>query len=108
MGAEYFYNTIIHSSNGIKMTPTEASRKLIEEAEYYSGHGGYTGTIAEKSAGDFDDITDKLPNNIDGWADYDFEKWADQMVDEYEISKWGSYLFFEYEDHYHFFGYASS
>lgn len=31
-------------------TPDEAFRRAVEDAQYESGHGGYTGTIAEKSS----------------------------------------------------------
>lgn len=34
---------------GIGKTVGEAYQKAVEEALYWSGHGGYTGTIAEKS-----------------------------------------------------------
>ncbi|QKV98321.1 hypothetical protein HUT19_42150 (plasmid) [Streptomyces sp. NA02950] len=42
MGAEYF--TAYHDGTDVK----QAFRDAVEHAEYESGHGGYTGTIAEK------------------------------------------------------------
>ena len=43
MGAEEFW----HKEVGV--TPEEAFHKAVESAAYEHGHGGYTGTIAEKS-----------------------------------------------------------
>jgi hypothetical protein len=42
MGAETFY-TIEKGKNA-----KEAFNRAVEEAQYYYGHGGYTGSIAEK------------------------------------------------------------
>lgn len=44
MGAEVFYTYAFGSD------ADEAFRSAVEHAEYMNGHGGYTGTIAEKSS----------------------------------------------------------
>lgn len=49
MGAETFYDTVEAA------TPKEAFAKAVADAQWESGHGGYTGTIAEK--GSFVDLT---------------------------------------------------
>lgn len=46
MGASTFYNIAIGRYN----TPNEAFLELIDRARYEYGHGGYTGTIAEKDS----------------------------------------------------------
>ncbi len=43
MGATEF------ATKGKGKTATEAFRAAVEEARYWFGHGGYTGTIAEKT-----------------------------------------------------------
>lgn len=43
MGAETFVTT------SLEPDPNRAFHELVEEAAYEYGHGGYTGTIAEKS-----------------------------------------------------------
>jgi hypothetical protein len=49
MGADEFSNKRSAKS------ATEAFRALVEEALYEEGHGGYTGTIAEKSTFEMED-----------------------------------------------------
>ncbi len=44
MGAEEFFTV------EFGRTPEEAFDKAVADAQYYYGHGGYTGTIAEKNS----------------------------------------------------------
>ena len=46
MGACDFENVVI----GKYKDAGEAFRHVVKEARYYNGHGGYTGTIAEKDS----------------------------------------------------------
>lgn len=76
MGASNFSNTAEGSS------AKEAFKNATEEARYKHGHGGYTGTIAEKST--FTMIS--VP------AGEDPHKYADRLMDEQDRrvdDKWG-------------------
>jgi len=60
-----------------KGTPKEAFEELIESARHQSGHGGYTGTIAEKDCF----IMRECPPRKDP------EVYAGEMIEEND--KWG-------------------
>jgi hypothetical protein len=63
-------------------TPTEAFRKAVDSASWEHGHGGYTGTIAEKS----EFILLEVPKDVKP-ADY-----AQKLMDEDDkriADKWG-------------------
>jgi hypothetical protein len=77
MGACDYENVVI----GKYKDASEAFRYVVNEARYYHGHGGYTGTIAEK--GDFRMIT--LPPRKDPY------KYADELMDsDSQVNdKWG-------------------
>lgn len=96
MGAESFMT----SSRG--ETAEEAFNEAVREAFYESGHGGYTGTIAEKT--DFVEIP--LPNGADPMTE------ADRLIDEGDdrvCNKWGPAGCFTLRPgRYLFFGLASS
>ena len=76
MGAEQF----IAMSSG--KCPQEAFDRAVAEACYYSGHGGYTGTIAEKESFTLIDVPE-------GEEPQDF---ANRLMDEDDPridDKWG-------------------
>ena len=79
----------------------EAFGKAVEDAQYENGHGGYTGTIAEK--GSFVMITCDDPNP---------HAFADKLVDQGDPridDKWGPAGCISLGDgKYLFFGWASS
>ena len=100
MGAEVFY-TYAEGD-----TPTKAFQAAQNEATYESGHGGYTGTIAEKNGY----ITIQIPEDFRPDMKKDSTRvsaYADELInndDERISDKWGpagciavgsnSYLFF--------------
>lgn len=97
MGANQFQVTVQGK------TAKEAFKKAREEAEYEYGHGGYTGTIAEKS--DFLMITCPKKNKTVNDYIYDLFEEGDERID----SKWGPAGCIKLnEDTWIFFGYASS
>jgi hypothetical protein len=79
-----------------------AFNRAVENAAYEYGHGGYTGTIAEKDS--FIEI--ELPKGLDPVAE------ADRLIDEDDervADKWGPAGCFSLGDsRYLFFGWASS
>ena len=109
MGAMTF-NTIVTGK-----TPREAFRKAVDSALYESGHGGYTGTIAEKhewinihlpEGKDPYEFSGELINNDDGRIS---DKWGpagclDITKTSYGIDAGRR----ENENAYLFFGWASS
>ena len=76
MGAEQFITT----SSG--RSPQEAFNRAVEEAAYECGHGGYTGTIAEKESFVLIDVPEgESP-----------QKFANRLMDEDDPridDKWG-------------------
>lgn len=61
MGASDFFDRAKRSNyKNIK----EAFNSIVEEARYEYGHGGYTGTIAEKS--EFKNVPSRVIKNISG------------------------------------------
>jgi hypothetical protein len=96
MGAESFYT----EAKG--KTAKDAFRVAVEEAAYYHGHGGYTGTIAEKSS--FEEI--RVPD------DKDPEDYARELMDACDPrvdDKWGPAGCVKLKPgEYLFFGWASS
>jgi len=96
MGAAEFY------THGHGTTPKEAFKNAREEAQWDSGHGGYSGTIAEKQS--FTMIY--IPNNSQAmaYAELLMEKEDSRIVD-----KWGPAGCIKVKDgDYLFFGWASS
>ena len=111
MGAEQFYST----AKG--KTPRDAFKSAHADACYEYGHGGYSGTLAEKGGY----TMSNKPDDISG------SKWSD-MVDEFDEEdkdqahyrelkrdfevyddKWGDALCIENgDDEYIFCGWASS
>lgn len=97
MGAEWF-ETVAEGR-----TAKEAFTEAVEHAQYMSGHGGYTGTIAEKT----NFIMVDLP---EGWTERGFdlaEFCSDLDVDD----KWGPagcVKVPDKENTWLFFGWASS
>jgi len=83
-------------------TAQAAFNRAVENALYEHGHGGYTGTIAEKDS--FIEI--ELPEGIDPVTE------ANHMIDEDDdrvSDKWGpAGVFALGDDRYLFFGWASS
>lgn len=93
-------STFIVTASG--KTAKEAFKIAREDAQYESGHGGYTGTIAEKDS--FVMITCEL-----GMDPYEY---ADDLIDEGDPridDKWGPAGCIALgNDKYLFFGWASS
>lgn len=97
MGAELFFT----SANG--KTAKEAFNTATEDAQYESGHGGYTGTIAEKndfimcssevfaSASDAYDFANKLIDDEDSRID---DKWGPAGCVSFKNKEKIGYLFF--------------
>lgn len=76
MGASSFY------TKAAGETAREAFNKARDEARYYHGHGGYTGTIAEKDS--FVTIAAPAGKNADDYA-FELVRNSDSRVDD----KWG-------------------
>ena len=95
MGAHMFYKRADGED------AESAFRSAVKKAQYYHGHGGYTGTIAEKTS------FTSIPESEVG--DTDPTEYAGQLIDEQDSridSKWGpagcihiedgTYLFFDW------------
>ena len=102
MGADFF------ETESLGTTPKEAFNQAVEDARYMDGHGGYTGTIAEKNS--FVMIT--LPKGKDP---YDYINELIEENDDRIYEKWGPAGCFELpgetqsgQKRFLFFGYASS
>lgn len=96
MGAE----TFVSYARG--KTAKAAFKAAVEEAQYELGHGGYTGSIAEKDSF----VMIDLPEGVDpgDFADKLFTD-GDPRIDD----KWGPAGCFKLkDDEYMFFGWASS
>jgi hypothetical protein len=92
-------------------TAKEAFGIAVEEAAFEHGHGGYTGSIAEKH--DFTIIDPvKDGQNVDDWSQNDYEAYACKLIedgDERIDDKWGPAGCIEIGDgEFLFFGWASS
>ena len=103
MGAEYFCEV------GKGKTVKEAFNRLVEEARYESGHGGYTGTIAEKS--DYKSASSKVFENRQEAMDFAEKKSEDG--NHWSDDKWGPAAYVSFKNDkgevcYLFFGWASS
>jgi hypothetical protein len=102
MGASEFFSYVSGK------TAKDAFSIAVEEARYESGHGGYTGTIAEKSS--FTVIGDVFESKAAA------SEYADELIsnDDNRISdKWGPAGCLRYKNkdgevNFLFFGYASS
>lgn len=96
MGATDFYTRASGAS------AQEAFRAAREEAQHEHGHGGYSGTIAEKS----EFVTIPLPEGIEASA------YAEMLIDKQDKrvwDKWGPAGCFDLGGgQYYFFGIASS
>jgi hypothetical protein len=111
MGAVTFYNKVT-----TKGTAKEAFKEVMENALYMHGHGGYSGTIAEKS----DYSLSRKPEDFDPneWIelveDFDPEDRTQEhyhdLKRDFKIydDKWGPALCVPTEDGFIFCGWASS
>ena len=102
MGATEFFTT----SSG--KTAQEAFRSAVEEAQYEYGHGGYTGTIAEKS--DCKSASSQVFESSEVATEFAAGKMDDP--DHWCNDKWGpaAYVSFKNKDgnvKFLFFGWAS-
>ena len=103
MGAEVFF----HSASG--KTAKQAFRNAVDDAAYEFGHGGYTGSIAEK--GDFTMCSDRVFESYD-----EAETFANDLIDKCDKrvdDKWGPAGCVKFKSpkgdvNYLFFGWASS
>jgi len=75
MGANQF------AVRGEAWTAEEAFRQAVEEAQYEHGHGGYSGTIAEK-----DSFRTRTPPTLDTTVEA-WRAWYDQIDEGHD--KWG-------------------
>lgn len=86
----------------------DAFKNAVERALYMDGHGGYTGTISEKSS--FKVV--QLPNDVSADDRAKFLEWIDREMEENFYDKWGPAgavkvgVTGDYEQ-WVFFGYAS-
>jgi hypothetical protein len=82
-------------------TAKEAFDAAVSDAQYECGHGGYTGTIAEKTS--FTEI--ELPKGREAY------EYAEELIDNDDprvSDKWGPAGCLKYgDDSYLFFGWAS-
>jgi len=96
MGADTFFN---HAKG---KTANEAFKSIVEDAQYEHGHGGYTGTIAEK--GSF--VMINLPKGQDA------REYANKLIEDNDPrvdDKWGPAGCIKVKDgEFLFFGWASS
>jgi hypothetical protein len=96
MGADTFFNTVTGK------TANEAFKNIVADAQYEHGHGGYTGTIAEK--GSF--VMINLPKGQDA------REYANKLIDDCDPrvdDKWGPAGCIEVKKgEFLFFGWASS
>lgn len=97
MGAESFVE------HGTGSSAQDAFNKLVSQAQYEHGHGGYTGSIAEKSSF----VMEELPPGQDP------EDWAWTQIQDcipQTTSKWGpcGCIHVPGTNKYVFFGTASS
>lgn len=102
MGASSF-QVIVKIKDGEAKSEQAAFNEAVREAQYDSGHGGYTGTIAEKRS--FTRVG-SVATEAEGWALVNalFEK-NDSRIDD----KWGPAGSIKVgADAFIFFGYASS
>lgn len=104
MGASDF------SNDGYGKTAHQAFHNVVDHAAWEHGHGGYTGTIAEKTAFV---MVGKVKTNAEAYALADqLMRARDPRIDD----KWGPAGCIEVEEgsvegedtHYYFFGWASS
>lgn len=117
MGAEMFED--VCSGESVEA----AFKERVDEALYWHGHNGHTGTIAEKDGFKlFEAKNDKVYYDVDSVIDHLQEGkettlltkiFGDQVADMIETfsSKWGPAVAFAHpdeEDHYVFCGWASS
>ena len=115
MGAEQF----VIRKKGIYRTTSEAFNEAVEDAAYESGHGGYTGTIAEKCGfSEIEipgrkDVNDFINDCFDDDNHFCQDKWGDAAC----ISLKGKRLLDERGERfkgkrnfhvYYFFGWASA
>mgnify|MGYP000297748169 CR=1 FL=1 len=95
MGASPFI-TVAHGA-----TAQKAFNEAVESASFEEGHGGYTGSIAEKNSF----VSIPLPKDTKPYEE------ANRLIDEDEriSDKWGPAGVFELgKDRWLFFGWASS
>jgi len=113
MGADSFYNRVKKQEGQTAGQAFDAERS---EAQYEHGHGGYTGTIAEKDGIsisrkpeciDADDWINELDDFDED--DKDNEHYS-ELKRDFEIydDKWGNALCIVEEEHFIFCGHASS
>jgi hypothetical protein len=81
----------------------EAFRNAREEAQWESGHGGYSGTIAEKSDFKLVPLSEEVINDPALFASK-----IDELIDTEFDDKWGPAGCVQLAEHkYYFFGWAS-
>jgi len=102
MGAAEFYDV------GGGASVSEAFNSLVEDARYEYGHGGYTGTIAEKT--DYKSASSQVFDSYD--AAYEFANKKMDELDHWCNDKWGPAAYVSFKDSkgnkkYLFFGWAS-
>ena len=106
MGAFNFVNTI-STVSGVNGGIAKAFAACVAQEAYEYGHGGYTGTIAEKS--DFRIIA--VPENPQPTM-AQAQDWVESLAGDYWSlhvdDKWGPAGAIECLDGYVFFGWASS
>lgn len=79
MGAEYNFEKLRATT---KVEALAEGKKLIDQAAYEHGHGGYTGSWAECTGVVFVPCTAPLGASVEDWLDETAEKWGPMVVTE--------------------------
>ena len=99
-------NTFTHYANGANAN--DAFQDAVDDARHEYGHGGYTGTIAEKDSF----VMMKPEEDTSAWSKGDYENWADKIIKEDHpkiADKWGPAGCVQISaEEFIFFGWASS
>lgn len=102
MGATDFY--ALHRCDPSKVSMREAFASKRQEAQHENGHGGYTGTIAEKNS------VFELTPPLGMAGDEEIVEWAQSLVNEDDPrirDKWGPAGAVRLSIGWYFFGWAS-
>lgn len=99
--------------SGKGKTASEAFESLVEDARYQHGHGGYTGTIAEKTSFKMIGIPDSFKLSHEGKSEREvaslYAEHLMEVCDPRINDKWGDAGCIKVvEGEYLFFGFASS
>lgn len=92
MGAEYVVQRV-KANTQISRTVEQVYDRLVEDARYDSGHGGYTGTIAESPGFKFVREQFYTFKAAEEYLDKHCQKWEDTLVVSVASDKGEYWLF---------------